>query len=42
MMLKNRVLKKILRPIAETVTTGCRKYCYDDQIKERLEMGYGE
>jgi len=42
MVLKNRMLKKILRPIAETVTGGCRKYCCDDQIKERLETGYGE
>lgn len=42
MVLKDRVLKKILRPTAEAVTGGCRKYCYDDQIKERLETGYGE
>ena len=42
LVLKNRVLKKILRLTAEAVTGGCRKYCYDDQIKDRLEMGYGE
>jgi len=42
MVLKNRVLKKIRGPIAEAVTGGCRKYCYDDKIKERLETGYGE
>ena len=41
-VLKNRVLKKIHRPIAEAVTGGCRKYCYDDKIKQRLETGYGE
>jgi len=42
MELKNRVLKKICRPIVQAVTGGCRKYCYDDKIKERLETGYGE
>jgi hypothetical protein len=41
-VLKNRVLKKILRPTAEAVTGGCRKYHYDDHIKERMETGYGE
>jgi len=42
-MVLKKVLKKILRPIAEAVTGGCKKkYCYDDQIKKRLEMRYGE
>ena len=41
MVLHNRVLKKIIGPTAEAVTGGYRKYCYADQLKERLVMGWG-
>jgi hypothetical protein len=45
MVLGNRLLKKTLEPMTDAATGGCRKYCYDDQPKERLKMeggGHGE